>query len=284
MSETNLILIPNNPYAPRICPELAQEIGLNESLLLLQIDFWIRTSTTEEHEGRAWTFQSVRDIQKTFSFWSLATINRTIQSLIDSEYVRIGNFNKLKYDKTRWFALNPQALSQLKSIRIGGYETPLFHSETRSTQDETRSTQDETTIPETTTEISSEITPIASAVSSSEEFAAVFQTVESAMGELEPTECEELRELWNEIPDLEAHHFAVLQTAKYADGFNLRYYRKCLESYARQNHVTQASTEGPTNGNGRRGARADAPALQTERPLRRAAAPDSSRGPVYDPG
>lgn len=152
------VFVLNNPLAPRLCPELAQEIGLNESILLLQIDFWISTSTTEPHEGRWWTFQSVRDIQETFSFWSLATINRTIQSLLDSKYILTGNFNRLKYDKTRWFALNPEVLKSLKSIRLDGHETPLFQNDTRSAQNETRSTQFETTIPETSTEISTETT------------------------------------------------------------------------------------------------------------------------------
>jgi hypothetical protein len=145
-----------------VCPELAAEIGLNESILLLQLEFWIRTSTTVEHEGRQWTYQSVRDIQKTFKFWSIATINRTIKRLIDNGYIIVGNFNKQKYDRTRWFALNYEKLRELKSIRIvelldRGVDTRSNQNETRSNQNDTHSVQNETTIPETTTETTTDI-------------------------------------------------------------------------------------------------------------------------------
>lgn len=66
------------------------------------------------------------------------------------------------------------------------------------------------------------------------DFAAVFQTVESALGELTPHDCELLKDLWEDSPDLDAHHYAFLQTQKYATGFNLAYYGRCLRGY-RQN-------------------------------------------------
>ncbi len=153
------IFILNEPVSPRINPALAVEIGLNESIVLLQIEYWISVS---QHfiDGQRWTYQSVREMQKkVFPFWSIATINRTVQSLLQKGYLIEGNFNKAKYDKTRWFALNFEKLSELKSIAIQ-YDTGVFQNETRSTQNETRSTQNETTIPKTTTETTTEINNI----------------------------------------------------------------------------------------------------------------------------
>jgi len=153
------IFILNEPVSPRINPALAVEIGLNESIVLLQIEYWISVS---QHfiDGQRWTYQSVREMQKkVFPFWSIATINRTVQSLLQKGYLIEGNFNKAKYDKTRWFALNFEKLSELKSIAIQ-YDTGVFQNETRSTQNETRSTQNETTIPENTTENTTDINNI----------------------------------------------------------------------------------------------------------------------------
>jgi uncharacterized phage protein (TIGR02220 family) len=155
------IFVLNEPVSPRINPALAVEIGLNESIVLLQIEYWISVS---QHfiDGQRWTYQSVREMQKkVFPFWSIATINRTVQSLLQKGYIIEGNFNKAKYDKTRWFALNFEKLSELKSIAIQ-YDTGVFQNETRSTQNETHSTQNETTIPETTTETTTEIDNILS--------------------------------------------------------------------------------------------------------------------------
>lgn len=142
----------NEPNAPRLNPALANEIGLNESILFLQIEFWIRQSSTEEHKGRHWTYQSIRKMQEFFSFWSIATINRTIQSLENKNLISIGNFNKANYDRTRWFSINFNECAKLKSIKVAGYETQSAQDETPSAQNETRSKHNETTIPEITTE------------------------------------------------------------------------------------------------------------------------------------
>jgi len=143
----------NEPTAPRLNPALACESGLNESLLLLQIEFWISISNNER-EGQRWTYQSTRDIQETtFPFWSIMTINRAIKSLeAKGLIITSTKYNNLKYDKTRWFTLNFQELSKLNSISIMGYVTRSSQNVTGSEQNDTRSSQDVTTIPETTTE------------------------------------------------------------------------------------------------------------------------------------
>lgn len=145
------IFVINEPYAPRINPALAVEIGLNESLVLMQIEYWISISDNVK-DGRRWTYQSLRDMQKkAFPFWSVSTISRTIRSLLDKGYLIEGNYNKLSYDKTRWFALNFDELKKLKSISIPEDDTDLLQNETGLLQNETPDLlQNETTIPETT--------------------------------------------------------------------------------------------------------------------------------------
>ena len=140
-----------NELSLRLSPALAAEIGLNESIMLQQIDYWISIS---DHfiDGKNWTYQSVRDMQeKAFPFWSVSTVSRTVNSLLDKGLIIEGNYNSLPYDKTRWFALNFKELSKLKSIMIGaneedrGSETPLFQFETAPLlQNETGLVQPET--------------------------------------------------------------------------------------------------------------------------------------------
>ena len=73
--------IPNGKPAPRLCPELAKEIGLNESILLLQLDYLISISTTPMKKERYWTFQSIRKLaEEYFPFWGKSTINRAINN------------------------------------------------------------------------------------------------------------------------------------------------------------------------------------------------------------
>ena len=153
----------------RIIPGLASEIGLNESIALLQISYWIGQYDNFV-DGKWWVYKSTRDmVSDAFMFWSPATCNRAINSLIAKNLIHVTDkYNKKAYDKTRWFALNVEALSKLSSIAIlmeqdgkavvFQSETPLsqnetapFQSETPLSQNETRSNQNETTIQEITT-------------------------------------------------------------------------------------------------------------------------------------
>lgn len=108
-----------NPTVMRIIPELAQEIGLNESLMLLQIAFLIKVNDNY-HDGQWWAFNSVRNWQlKYFPFWSVMTVNRTINKLKEAKYITVSNaYNKRKSDKTQWYALSTDELAKLKSITL----------------------------------------------------------------------------------------------------------------------------------------------------------------------
>jgi len=154
--EHNRIFILNETIL-RTSPALAVEIGLNESIVLLQLEFWISISNNI-YDGRRWTYQSVRDMQeKAFPFWSIDTINRTVNKLIARKYIIEGNYNKAQYDKTRWFALNFEVLANLKSIAIKGLENQAPSDATQNRtglyENRTRSPQNRTTIPENTTDI-----------------------------------------------------------------------------------------------------------------------------------
>lgn len=165
MMNNGMLKLKDN-HAPRLNPALASEIGLNESLILLQVEFWISISNNIE-DGKRWTYQSVRDMKKkTFTFWSIATINRTINNLLKKGYLIEGNYNKIKYDRTRWFTLNFDKLKELNSLEVFNSDTTKYdsskptnvtntittHNDTHSSQSDTHTEQSVTTIPETSTE------------------------------------------------------------------------------------------------------------------------------------
>ena len=157
MPKSERIFTCNSPVTLRIDAYLAQEIGFTESVVLLQIEFLISISD-KIHEGRIWTYDSTRGMKKKyFPWWSVATINRAIKRLEDMGLIVVGNFNKYKYDQTRWFALDYHGLRELRSIQIAP-QPEIGGDDTRSAQNETGSAQNETTIPEITTEITSKNT------------------------------------------------------------------------------------------------------------------------------
>jgi hypothetical protein len=127
-NERRLFLL-NEPETLRISPALAEEIGLNESILFLQLEFWIATQG-KEHDGRRWFYASVRHLAARLRFWSFATINRTIKALIDRGLVVEGNYNAHGYDRTRWLAIDLQGAAQLRSVAVKGVDTPLCQNDT----------------------------------------------------------------------------------------------------------------------------------------------------------
>ncbi len=159
------LFVLNDPHALRINAALAMEIGLNESVVLLQIEFLISISDNV-HEDKHWTYQSLADLRDGyFPFWSTATISRSIKSLVERELIIVGNFNRVGFDRTQWFALNPEGIARLSSLHLVGAnsatsilqnETSILHPAKWTLQDATSILQDETTIPETTSETTSE--------------------------------------------------------------------------------------------------------------------------------
>lgn len=121
----NRIFTINDPTAPRLSPDLAIEIGnllgiksgVDESLILLQLEFWIAISGVWK-EGKKWYYISSRDIAEFFRIMSHSSVLRAINNLVSLRLVETGNFNKRRSDKTPWYTLNYEGLSQLKSITI----------------------------------------------------------------------------------------------------------------------------------------------------------------------
>lgn len=163
------LLIPNDPHPMRIERDLAKEIGLNESIVLLQLEYLI-TISNNERDGRLWTYQSLQDLHETyFPWWSPATISRIVKSLEQMQLIVIGNFNKLGYDRTQWYALNEDGIAKLTSVLM--HSDAIFQNAKWISQNETSilqndlidhskmqngSSQNETTIPESTQRVPKE--------------------------------------------------------------------------------------------------------------------------------
>ena len=131
----------------RVNTGLAEEIGLNESVVLLQIEWWIRHSDNVR-DDRKWTYQSLENMrEKAFPFWSKRTLNRAIKNLIVRGLIVEGNYNRHKYDRTRWFSLECDAIDALVSVNLSTWKVTERHMQVDKTPH--ASGQNATTIPET---------------------------------------------------------------------------------------------------------------------------------------
>lgn len=134
-------------HVPKINPELAVEIGLNESLIFQQIAFWISNSE-HIHDGRCWVFKSAAQLhEESFPFLSRVTITRALERLTNELHLldRRDDLNKRKGDRTYWYALNVEYVSRLTSVVL--METPT------NVQNEQPNVQNEQPLPDIPTDI-----------------------------------------------------------------------------------------------------------------------------------
>ena len=95
-----------------LLPSLATAIGLNEALMLQQIQYWLSRSD-KEIDGRYWIYNTYEAWIEQFPFWSKPTIVRTIMNLEKTGVVLTANYNKAKFDKTKWYTIDYDRLREI---------------------------------------------------------------------------------------------------------------------------------------------------------------------------
>ena len=104
------LLIQENPMM--ILPSLAKKIGLNQAIVIQQFHYWL-LSSKHTIDGRKWIYNSYKEWELQFTFWSGKTVERTIRSLEDQGYLQSANHNRTKQDKTKWYTINYEKLAEL---------------------------------------------------------------------------------------------------------------------------------------------------------------------------
>jgi len=137
-------------YPILVLPKLAEKIGLNEAIILQQIHYWLKDSK-HKYDNKNWIYNSFSEWQKQFPFWSVITIKRTIYSLEKKKLLYVGNYNKAKFDKTKWYSINYQCLEDMiqpsyqnDTTSVSKRDDGVYQKETTNTRDYTE-TSSETT-------------------------------------------------------------------------------------------------------------------------------------------
>ena len=96
--------------------DLATVIGLNEAIVLQQLNYWLHSKSAKKINDKWWVYNTYENWKKqNFPFWSVATIRRTFSSLEKKEVVVSANFNRAGFDKTKWYSIDETKLNQLMS-------------------------------------------------------------------------------------------------------------------------------------------------------------------------
>jgi hypothetical protein len=94
-------------------PTLAKIVGLNESIFIKQLHYWL-SKTKHKKDGKKWIFNTVMQWQEQLPFWSEKTISRIIQKLKTEEWIIVKQYDKNLLNRTNWYTLNYEKIEELK--------------------------------------------------------------------------------------------------------------------------------------------------------------------------
>lgn len=100
---------------------VAQKYGVNEAIIFKHLCFWVQKNEANEkhfHEGRYWTYNTVKAFEKLFPFFTRHQINYAIDNLVKHGLILKGNFNETAYDRTVWYALTDAAISENSEMHL----------------------------------------------------------------------------------------------------------------------------------------------------------------------
>jgi hypothetical protein len=87
-------------------PEVAKQVGVNAAVIYQNIVYWCEKNAANErhvHEGRAWTYNSIRAFTEMFPYLTADQIRRALERLEGAGFIGVGNFSEDARDRTKWF-------------------------------------------------------------------------------------------------------------------------------------------------------------------------------------
>jgi hypothetical protein len=139
----------------QVLPSLATEIGLNESIFVQQLHYWLGSPHAKEIEGKKWVYNTYGAWNEQFPFWSYDTVKRVITALEKAEVIETtARFNVRSGDRTKWYTINYEKLGAQA-------ESPEQQGNLHSATGQSAPTEEgnlHSALPETTQRVSTENT------------------------------------------------------------------------------------------------------------------------------
>lgn len=95
---------------------VAEETSIIEAIILENLAFWVKKNEANRrnyYDGRYWTYNSVKAYAELFPEMSEKQIGAALKKLESRGLIVTGNYNKLAFDHTKWYALTEEAYELL---------------------------------------------------------------------------------------------------------------------------------------------------------------------------
>ncbi|MGE9832134.1 DnaD domain-containing protein [Ligilactobacillus salivarius] len=217
------LLLDDRPLV--IQPKLAELLGdLDEAVILQQIHYWLEKRLNIK-DGYSWVYNSMVEWNKQFPWLSLKTLKRKFKSLEDKGLLITGNYNKAKFDRTKWYRIDYGAFSNLGNALGQNDLTNVSNCPNAKGQNDTTNTIEYTennNIDNTTTTDTTEIKII-------------YEFWKSNIGSLSPYLYREIRTIYNDWKEVSKQpKEMILESIKMAiekDIKNINYIKTILKRW-----------------------------------------------------
>lgn len=129
MEQTNYNRLLINEPPLQVLPSLAVALkSVDKAIMLQQLHYWTLTKG-HKRDGKLWIYNTAKNWQKQFPWLGESTVRKYLKQLEDQELIITGNYNKFKFDRTKWYTLNYQRLEEIQttapmcSAVAHGYDT-----------------------------------------------------------------------------------------------------------------------------------------------------------------
>ena len=103
--------------------DLAEQYGIEKALLLDHFCYWIAENERNEKnqiDGRTWVYNTSKALNEKFHYIPQKSIARHLKELENNGILISGNFNKVSFDRTKWYALSDEYLYLLNDYKPMG--------------------------------------------------------------------------------------------------------------------------------------------------------------------
>lgn len=91
--------------------------GSDDAIVLQQVHYWTQKNINIR-DGYSWVYNSMKEWHKQFYWISESSVKRIFTKLEKNGILITGNYNKAKFDKTKWYRIDYDALDEMEQ-RLG---------------------------------------------------------------------------------------------------------------------------------------------------------------------
>ena len=102
---------------------IAVEYGVEIAIVVNHLAFWIQKNEANGkhmHNGKVWTYNSIKAFSELFPYWTERQIRRILMNMEELKIIETANFNKVSYDRTKWYTFTYQFINAHKPILQNG--------------------------------------------------------------------------------------------------------------------------------------------------------------------